>query len=259
MPKFQTKTIVIKLGGSALENSLEELSLTVKGHLDRGDKVVLVHGGGPAINKELTARGINWTFVNGQRRTTPEMMTVIEDVLAVSVNEMVVKSMRGSGIPATGLSGGHILFCQPVSEDLGLVGNVEVVACESINEALARGDVPVIAPIGRGYEAHVRFNVNADWAATQIAIALRADELTFLTDQNGILDGDGSLVKKADPSRLESMISTGVVSGGMCTKVLAMIAAVRHGVAQVRVLNAAKSSVSLGRRKVGTVLYEHAN
>jgi acetylglutamate kinase len=253
------KLIVIKLGGSALENSLSELSLTVQGHRERGDKVVLVHGGGPAINKELTTRGITWTFVNGQRRTTPDMMSVIEDVLAGSVNALVVKSLRQAGIAAHGLSGGNFLFCRPVSEDLGLVGQVEVVACEAINEALARGEVPVIAPIGRGYDTHMRFNVNADWAATQIAIALRADELTFLTDQNGILNSDGSLVKKADPSRLESMISSGVVSGGMCTKVLAMISAVRHGVAQVRVLNAAKSSGSLGKRKVGTILHEHAS
>jgi acetylglutamate kinase len=187
------------------------------------------------------------------------MMTVIEEVLAGRVNEMVVSSLNASGIRARGLSGAGFLFCRAASEDLGLVGQVEVVACEAINEALANGEVPVIAPIGRGYDTVHRFNVNADWAATQIAIALRADQLTFLTDQNGILDGDGSLVKKADPGQLESMIASGVVSGGMCTKVLAMISAIRHGVGQVRVLNAAKSSGSLGRRRVGTILHEYAS
>ncbi len=252
------KTIVIKLGGSALENSLQELAVTVRGYRERGHHVVLVHGGGPAINKELTARGITWTFVNGQRRTTPEMMGVIEEVLAGRVNAMVVSSLQEAGLPACGLSGGDFMFCQQANEDLGLVGQVETVACEAINEALVRGDIPVIAPIGRGYDATTRFNVNADWAATQIAIALRADQLTFLTDQNGILDGDGSLVKKANPTQLNAMIDSGVVSGGMCTKVLAMIAAVQHGVAEVRVLNAARSSGILGRTKVGTILNGYA-
>lgn len=253
------KVIVIKLGGSALESSLDELKTTVEGLKSKGHRVVLVHGGGPAINKELTARGITWTFVNGQRRTTPEMMSVIEDVLAGTVNAMVVDALNQAGLKATGLSGGQFLFCRQQNQELGLVGQVEVVATEAINEALANGEIPVVAPIGRGYDMTTRYNVNADWAATQIAIALRADELTFLTDQNGILDGDGALVKKAAPELLEGMIASGVVSGGMCTKVLAMISAVRHGVAQVRVLNAAKSSVTLGRRRIGTILHEHAS
>jgi len=253
------KTIVIKLGGSALENSLSELSKTVRGYRERGHHVVLVHGGGPAINKELTARGISWTFVNGQRRTTSDMMSVIEEVLAGRVNAMVVNSLREAGLPARGLSGGDFMFCRQANEDLGLVGQVETVACEAINEALVRGEIPVIAPIGRGYDLTPKYNVNADWAATQIAIALRADQLTFLTDQNGILDGDGALVKTANPTQLSAMIDSGVVSGGMCTKVLAMIAALRQGVGQVRVLNAAKSSGILGRTKVGTTLHEYAN
>lgn len=274
------KTVVIKLGGSSLQNdaTLTELSRVVTGYRARAYKVVLVHGGGPAINAELRAQDIDWTFVNGQRRTTAEMMNVIDDVLAQKVNGAVVESLRLGGLPARGLSGADhaILHCSQLSTELGLVGQVDHVATEAINEALTRGEIPVIAPIGLGLESldpearevdgveayaaramaihRQRYNINADWAATKIAIALRAEKLIFLTDQNGILNEKRELVKKATPPVLSGMIESGVVSGGMCTKVLAMMAALEQGVAQVRVLNASASSGILGRTRVGTTL-----
>ncbi len=273
-------TVVVKLGGSSLQNTstLDELARVVIGYRARGFNVVLVHGGGPAINAELRAQNIDWTFVNGQRRTTPEMMNVIDDVLANKVNGAVVESLREAGIPARGLSGAAnaILHCSQLNAELGLVGGVDHVATEAINEVLAAGQVPVIAPIGLGAsnldpeanevdgltgyavrEMRVqrqRFNVNADWAATKIAIAMRAEKLIFLTDQNGILNDKKQLVRTATPPVLHGMIESGVVSGGMCTKVLAMMAALEQGVAQVRVLNASTSSGILGRARVGTVL-----
>jgi acetylglutamate kinase len=258
MMKMLTKYIVIKLGGSSLSsaNTLTELATTVQGYRSRGYKVVIVHGGGPAINEELSARGITWTFVNGQRRTTKEMIDVIDTVLSQTVNLRVVESLRSVGLPAKGLSGAAdgLLICTQLNRDLGLVGQVESVDTAPIAEAVRRGEVPVIAPVGRGQSREVKFNVNADWAAAKIAIALNASKLIFLTDQNGILDQDKCLVRSATPAGLEAMIASGVVSGGMCTKVLAMMAAIEHGVGQVRVLNAAQSSGSLNRARVGTIL-----
>lgn len=261
------KAIVIKLGGSSLasETTLDQLSQLVSGYRARGKNVVVVHGGGPAINEELTKRGITWTFVNGQRRTTPEMIEVIDEVLSSYVNSAVVGNLKADGIPATSLSGARneILVCSQLNEELGLVGQVDDVNTAPIVEALKNGRLPVVAPVGfapptydgtlEGLTAK-KFNVNADWAATKIAIALGAEKLIFLTDQNGVLDGKRDLVTRATPFDLKEMIGTGVVSGGMCTKVLAMIVALESGVGQVRVLNASAASAMLERRKVGTTL-----
>lgn len=257
------KPIVIKLGGSSLasESTLGELSRLISGYHTRGKQVVVVHGGGPAINEELTKRGITWTFVNGQRRTTPEMIEVIDEVLSSYVNSAVVGNLKADGLPALGLSGcGHeILSCSQMNEELGLVGQVESVDSTPIIEALRAGRVPVVAPVGFAPAtddglAAKKFNVNADWAATKLAIALGAEKLIFLTDQNGVLDEKRALVSRATPFDLKEMIGTGVVSGGMCTKVLAMIVALEAGVGQVRVLNACAASTMLEKKKVGTTL-----
>ncbi|RYZ77345.1 MAG: acetylglutamate kinase [Proteobacteria bacterium] len=256
------KAIVIKLGGSSLasESTLDELSRLISGYRARGKNVVVVHGGGPAINEELTQRGITWSFVNGQRVTTPEMIEVIDEVLGSYVNSAVVGNLKADGIPATGLSGANheILSCSQLNEELGLVGQVDEVDAAAIVAALKNGRVPVIAPIGFANcddgGSQKKFNVNADWAATKIAIALRAEKLIFLTDQNGVLDGKRDLVSRATPYDLKEMIGTGVVSGGMCTKVLAMIVALESGVSQVRVLNAGAASRMLDRKKIGTTL-----
>lgn len=251
------KRIVIKLGGSSLQNgeTLRELSKIVHGYKERNFDVVVVHGGGPAINAELTKRGIKWNFINGQRQTTPEMISVIDQVLAGEVNSHIVESLRQAGVSATGLSGARdgILLCTQLNVELGQVGSVEDVNVAAIVKFLGEGNATsVIAPIGFGNG--VKYNVNADWAATKIAIALRAEKLVFLTDQDGILDRDGKPLARAVPELIHQMISDGVISGGMCTKVLAMMAALDADVRQVRVMNAANSSRIFTRIPVGTVL-----
>lgn len=264
-PKYVAKPrIVIKLGGSALDNpsTLQELAALVKGYQKRRYNVVLVHGGGPAINQELTARGISWKFVDGQRQTTPEMMNVIEEVLADKVNSRIVGFLRDSKIRATGLSGAkhNILSCVQLNAELMQVGKVEKVNTAVIEACFQTvpGSVPVIAPIG--FDATSTFNINADWAATQIAIALGAKKLIFLTDQTGILDQDKQLVKKVNARMIQKMIDDGVISGGMCTKVRAMMIALVEGVKQVRVLNASNASQLLeglpNDERLGTLLVD---
>lgn len=243
--KLPKKRVVIKLGGSALNNpsTLLELSALVKSFQKRRYNVVLVHGGGPAINQELTKRGITWKFVDGQRQTTPEMMGVIEEVLATKVNGAIVETLREAKINATGLSGAkhNILSCVQLNEELMQVGKVVSVDTSAITACFETipSSVPVIAPIGTGA---TKFNINADWAATQIAMALNAKKLIFLTDQTGILDGDKQLVKKVNTRMIHKMIESGEISGGMCAKVLAMTAALAAGVKQVRVLHASHAS-----------------
>lgn len=253
------KKILIKLGGSSLQNpgTLQELVTLTRGYRENNYDVILVHGGGPAINQELTARGIQWQFINGQRQTTPEMMGVIEDVLASKINSMLVETLKDAGIAAVGLSGAQqkTLFCTQANAELMQVGQVEDVNPVLINASLlaAENPVPVIAPIGIGAQGE-KYNINADWAAAKIAIALQAEKLIFLTDQNGILNQDKELVQEAVPPLLHQMIEEGVISGGMYTKVMTMMTALLSGIQQVRVLNANVASHLLTRENVGTLL-----
>ena len=258
-----TKTIVvIKLGGSSLGNpeTIEQLASLVKGYQKRRYRVVVVHGGGPAINAELTKRNITWQFINGQRQTTPEMMKVIDEVLAKQVNGALVENLKQSGVSARGLSGAdaEILFCTQATIELMRVGQVESVNTAGIKEILNQfgGKVPVIAPIGYGAKSvtgSVKFNINADWAACQIAVALDAKKLIFLTDQNGILDQDKQLIKRANSQIINMMIEDGTIHGGMFTKVKAMMTALSAGVKHVRVLNASFAGLALSEA-IGTLL-----
>jgi len=254
--------VVIKLGGSSLQNFgvLQELVTLVAGYRHLKYDVVLVHGGGPAINQELTQRGIEWKFINGQRQTTHEMMAVIEDVLANKINSMVVNNLKAANIPALGLSGAtaNTLLCTQANAELMQVGKVEEVNVTEIEKCLRmkRSPTPVLAPIGIG-AADEKYNINADWAAAKVAIALQADQLIFLTDQNGILDHDKQLVTHATPVQIDKMIEDGVISGGMYTKVMTMISALNAGVQKVRVLNASVASEILNPlrgHEVGTLL-----
>lgn len=253
--------IVIKLGGSSLHNkeTVKELAALIRGYQKRRYHVVLVHGGGPAINEALAKENISWKFIDGQRQTTPQMMTVIDRVLATEVNGTLVENLKAEKVSAVGISGADskVLFCSAASKELMLVGKVDEVNPQSIKEILNQfgGKVPVIAPIGLGKD-HQKYNINADWAAAQIAVALQAKKLIFLTDQDGILNEQKKLVPLADAVMIDEMISTGIISGGMSTKVKAMLTALNSGISQVRVLHASFSSLLLTAEKIGTVLMQ---
>lgn len=255
--------IVLKLGGASLQNfgTLHELVGLIQKLRAKKFDVVLVHGGGPAINQELTRRGIEWQFINGQRQTTPEMMEVIESVLAGKINTMVVDVLKAANIPVVSLSGAahHILQCVRSSEELLQVGSVEKVHVEVINEVLGRTENPVsvIAPIGFGSHGE-KYNINADWAAAKIAIALKAEQLIFLTDQNGILDQKKQLIDLATPTLIHDLISRQVISGGMYTKAMTMLAALEAGIQKVRVLNAGFASQFAEGIRMGTLLVDES-
>ncbi len=251
--------IVIKLGGSALQNpdTLMQLAALVKGYQKRRYNVVLVHGGGPAINEELIRRNIKWQFIDGQRQTTPEMMGAIEQVLAGNINSLLVNHLKENKISAVGLSGAadKILFCSQASLELQQVGKIEFVDTTAIDACLSKfgSYVPVIAPIGLDNTA-TKYNINADWAATQIAIAIQAKKLVFLTDQNGILDEQKQLVPKVSSDWINQRIEDGIIHGGMSTKVKAMMMAVQSGIKYVRVMHASSASRLLLDVKIGTLL-----
>lgn len=245
--KFSDQTILIKLGGAALKDAAlvsaicEDLNLIKAA----GVSVVIVHGGGPSINAELTQRGISWEFIDGQRVTTPEMMDVIEMVLCGSVNRQIVRALNKSGANAVGMSGtdGATLLCKKANaklQQVGAIDRVDTTYIDSILQMKTEGGqtaIPVIAPIGIGKKGEA-YNINADWAASRIAQALGIKKLLFLTDQEGILDTEGKLIEELDAGELESLIENGVVKGGMLAKVQTVLYGLKNGVTDIHILNA---------------------
>lgn len=249
--KFSGHTVLIKLGGAALED-LELIGQICDDLVlirSVGISVIIVHGGGPAINQELTRRGITWEFVEGQRVTTPEMMDVIEMVLCGSVNRRIVRQLNQLGVPAIGISGSDesLLLCDQADERLNRVGSVRKVNSGTIDTILnsgERGAIPVIAPVGVGTDGKA-FNINADWAAVKIAEAMNIQKMIFLTDQDGILgpsengkDNGRKLISQLDAGELENLIESEVVTGGMLAKTRTILHALKSGVKDVHVLNA---------------------
>ncbi len=244
--KLSGGTVLVKLGGAALKDLdscatlFEDLALM----RSVGISVVAVHGGGPMINQELTARGIPWEFIDGQRVTTPEVMEVIESVLGGVVNRKIVRALNLAGIPAVGMSGveAATLTCRSAGPKLGQVGDIHEVDTSIIQSILHAktkdgwGAIPVIAPIGIGADRDT-FNINADWAASRIAQSLGIRKMVFLTDQDGILDGNGKVIPELDASELEAIIQSGTVTGGMLVKTKTILEALKNGVGAIHVIN----------------------
>ena len=222
---FAGRTVVIKLGGSAFggrDTTLRDI-VTLKG---LGVKPVLVHGGGNDISNLLKRLGAEPRFVGGLRVTDEATLEAVVMVLAGKVNKEIVGALCALGAPALGLSGiDGGLLCGRVKEPaLGLVGEVTKVNLPVLQMALDGGYIPVVAPLALG-ENGGALNVNGDTAAGEVAAALGAAKMIFLTDVAGILNRDGTLVSKVSRQGVQELIQTGVVSGGMIPKVLACVRA----------------------------------
>ena len=250
--KHAGSQIVVKIGGSALRDAglLQSLCEDLAVIREVGIKLVVVHGGGPAINRELERRQIKWDFVEGIRVTTPEIMEVVETILCGEVNRGLVRAMNAAGLSAVGMSGADssTLLCKAADPRLGLVGEVEQVNTKLIEgiiglkDELDRPSIPVIAPVGIGEDGSA-YNINADWAASTIATELGVKKMIFLTDQDGILNAGKELLPELDAGDLEQLIDDGVVLGGMLAKVRTILHALQNKVSEVHVLNGRRPSV----------------
>lgn len=230
--QYAGKTIVIKIGGSTLggnDTTLEDIITLQRLRLD----VVLVHGGGSVISGWLRKVGKEPKFVNGLRVTDEETMEVVLMSLAGKVNKELVAGIQALGGRAIGLSGidGGMIRGTRKNDWLGCVGEVTSVDLGAIRALTSAGFVPVIAPIalgvggtngGRDCEA---LNLNADTAAAEIAVALKAEKLIFLTDVPGIKGVDGTLIPEMSASQARDLIRDGVISGGMIPKAQACLRA----------------------------------
>jgi acetylglutamate kinase len=218
-----------------------------------GVPVVVVHGGGKVITEWLGRLGAPTRFVNGLRVTDRESIDVVVAVLAGLVNTSIVADLHKHGSVAHGLSGvdGGILRVRQADPSLGFVGALERIETAPIESQLARGAIPVLAPIGLGIEDAAPYNLNADTVAGAVAAALGATELIFMTDVEGVRDGDGSIIRTLDRATVGRLISDGSIDGGMIPKVEACLAAGRAVIADGRYVGALRRAL---RHEIGTTV-----
>jgi acetylglutamate kinase len=240
LQRYEGATVVIKLGGNAMgsDEAMESFARDVVLMQQVGVKPVVVHGGGPMINKMLNDLNIKSEFVNGKRVTDKATVEVVEMVLSGLVNKRIVQAINSQGGRAVGLSGkdANLMMCEQTNPDLGFVGTPTDMNPAIIDELGQAGLIPVIAPLGFG-RAGETFNVNGDTAAGAIAGALNADRLLLLTDVSGVKGADGEVLTSLDSDMIRALTAEGVIAGGMIPKTETALAALADGVRAVVILD----------------------
>jgi acetylglutamate kinase len=247
--------IVIKCGGSILAELTNDFFDSIKELQNKGNKIVIVHGGGPEIEQMLTSLSIKSEFVNGLRKTTSQVLDTVEMVLAGSVNKKLVSLLTASKLKAIGLSGvdGELLKATPINEaTLGHVGEVKEVNTELLMSLLEMNYIPVIAPIG-AQDSGQKLNINADTAAASIAGALKAEHLLFVTNVSGILK-NGSLLEEVSEKTVQELMLDGTIYGGMIPKVNAALSAMSAGLNEIMIVSGKTSFVTFEGSLSGTKL-----
>ena len=233
--KYRKKIIVVKYGGNAMIN--DKLKEAVMNDLvlltTVGIQVVLVHGGGPAINKTLDKIGVESKFVDGLRVTDKETVDVVQMVLAGKVNKDLVCQIGNLGGHAIGLSGmdGNMIKCKPLDDEHGFVGEIVETNMDVIKEVLANSFIPVVSTIGYDEQGNC-YNINADTVAAQIAGDLKAEALISMTDIVGLLrdiNDESTKIQKVFISDIPALIADGIIKGGMIPKIDSMTQAIRNG------------------------------
>lgn len=242
--KYSGKTVVVKYGGNAMVS--EELRDAVMSdvillHLV-GIHVVLVHGGGPEINAMLKKIGKESKFVDGLRYTDQETIDVVQEVLCGKVNKNLVAALNRRGGRAMGLCGidGGLFQAKIKDPKYGLVGEITHVNPDVVVGCLEKGYIPVISTVAQGCDAECSYNINADTAASKLAIALKAEKLVLLTDVRGLLmdpKDESTLIPEIRMSDVPMLKKKGVISGGMIPKVECCVEAVRWGVKRSHILD----------------------
>ena len=273
MPYFKQwvgKTVVVKYGGNAMLN--EELKQAVMKDIvllhTIGINIVLVHGGGPEINKMLEKVGKESKFVNGLRYTDAETMEIVQMVLTGKLNKDIVGILLQVGGQAVGLSGvdSGLLRAKKIDKDgadLGFVGDVTEVHPEIVNTLLEQGFIPVISTVALGETGdQSRYNINADTAAAKIAVALKAEKFVQLTNVAGVLkdiNDTSSLITRIPMPTVPQLMETGIISGGMIPKIECCLMALKGGVPRTHIIDGRVPHSLLiemfSDRGIGTMIY----
>lgn len=254
--RFYGMTIVVKYGGHAMVDDQLKADFARDITLMKftGLNPVVVHGGGPQINKVLDQMGMKHQFIKGMRLTDEATMDVVEMVLGGKVNKDIVTQINKQGGKAVGLSGKdgelirakklHIVYQEdetkpPEIIDPGLVGQVTQINPSIINTLSREGFIPIIAPVGTG-DSGETYNINADLVASSMAVALSAKRLILLTDVEGVLNLSGELISSIDMEKIDQMIKEKAISGGMIPKIECALEALKNGVEKVHIINGRK-------------------
>ncbi len=246
--EYYGQTVVVKYGGNAMIN--EQLKDAVIHDIVLlslvGVKVVVVHGGGPEISEMLKKIGKASRFVNGLRYTDRETMDIVQMILCGKVNKDLVTLLEkagGNGIGLGGMDGGLFQakrLTDREGTDYGYVGDITDVNPQPVIDMLEKGYIPVVSTVAQGIDDETTYNINADTAASKLAVALKAKKLILLTDVRGLLhdvNDPESIIHRLKVSEVPALVKEGVISGGMIPKVECCVEAVRKGVERATILD----------------------
>ncbi len=240
--KYKNELIVIKYGGNVLidrnvfENFIENIFILNK----LGLSVVVVHGGGPRIEKELKQKKIQTKFLNGLRITDEKVIKIVEKVL-INFNNDIVNSLNKKGSKAVSINSkiNNIINIIPDNHELGFVGIPNKIDTDIINNIIIKKQIPVVAPLGLDMNNQT-YNINGDTAASAIAKKLKSRRLLLMTNVEGVYDDRKNLISEIKPFDIENLIKLKIVQGGMIPKIKNCIDAVENGVRGVVILDGRK-------------------
>ena len=240
--KYKNDLIVIKYGGNVFidrnifNNFISDISILNK----LGISIVVVHGGGPRIKRELEKSNIQSKFINGLRVTDEKIINIVEDVL-IDFNDDIVDSLKKKGTEAISINtkNNNIIEVIQESRELGFVGKPNKINTDVINKILKKNIVPIISPLGLG-KNNQSYNINGDTAAGAIAKSLKSRRLLLMTNIEGVLDKEKKLIEEITSSKILQMIKDETITEGMIPKINTCLDAVNNGVTAVGIIDGRK-------------------
>ena len=240
--KYKSETIVIKYGGNVLidrsifNNFIEDIGILNK----LGLSIVVVHGGGPRIKRELEKSNIATKFIKGLRVTDKNIIDIVEKVL-IDFNNDIVNSLNKKGSKAISINTKtkNIINVSPENEELGFVGIPKKINNNTVNELIKNNQIPVVAPLGLGKDNQA-YNINGDTAAGAIAKSLKSRRLLLMTNVEGVLNKDKKLISEISSSKILDMIKDETITGGMIPKINTCLDSVNNGVRGVVIMDGRK-------------------
>ena len=240
--KYKNELIVIKYGGNVFidrdifNNFILDISILNK----LGLSIIIVHGGGPRIKRELDRSNIETKFIRGLRVTDKKIINIVESVL-IDFNNDIVNSLKNAGSKATSINTkeNNIIEVMSEREELGYVGIPNKINSQLIEDTINQNQIPIVAPLGLGANQQT-YNINGDTAASAIAKKLKSRRLLLMTNVEGVYDDQKKLISEIKPLDLENLIKWKVVQGGMIPKIQNCVDAVENGVRGVVILDGRK-------------------
>ena len=240
--KYKNELIVIKYGGNVFidreifNNFISDLKILN----ELGLSVIVVHGGGPRIKRELDKSNIKSKFIRGLRVTDKKIINIVENVL-IDFNNDIVKSLEEKGTKGVPINtkNNNVIHVDPESSELGFVGVPKKIEHNVINKILNENFIPVISPLGLGKDLQT-YNINGDTAAGAIAKSLKSRRLLLMTNVEGVLDKDKKLIQEISSSKILEMIKDETITEGMIPKINTCLDAINNGVAAVAIIDGRK-------------------